>query len=102
MDKFSIEKQHRLNEINAMLEIPAVLNGIHAGLVELARAKRIHPHWPGTVSGQIGIMMEEAGEVQRAANRFAFRNGPVEDVETELIQTLAMCLRCLENLERAV
>ena len=44
------------------------------------------------------IMAEEAGEAIRAANNLCYHGGSIEDLQTELAQTGAMCLRCLATL----
>lgn len=49
---------------------------------ELDRAKKKHPDFPRSIVGMVSIMAEEAGEA----------------IRTELIQTAAMCIRCLENI----
>lgn len=65
---------------------------------ELARAKALHPNWPGDLIHQAAIMAEEAGEAVRAALNVTYHGGRVEDVRTELVQTAAMCLRMLEAM----
>lgn len=48
----------------------------------------------------VAIMAEEAGEAIREANRIEDDgNGDLAALRTELIQTAAMCVRCLENLK---
>lgn len=68
---------------------------------ELERAKELHPDFPESIVGMVAIMAEEAGEAIREANRIEDDGtGDVEALRTELIQTAAMCVRCLERLER--
>ena len=67
-------------------------------LVELSKAERKHPDWPPDLLHQISVMSEEAGEVVRAANQFYWEGGDLAAVRKELIQTAAMCFRCLINL----
>lgn len=68
---------------------------------ELERAKRIHPDFPSGYVRMTAIMGEEAGEAVREANRLADHEdgASVDALKTELIQTAAMCVRCLEALE---
>ena len=67
---------------------------------ELDRAKKKHPDFPRSIVGMVSIMAEEAGEAIREANRIEDdKNGDLNALRTELIQTAAMCVRCLENLK---
>lgn len=67
---------------------------------ELERAKELHPDFPESIVRMVAIMAEEAGEAIREANRIEDDgNGDVEALRIELIQTAAMCVRCLEGLE---
>ena len=68
-------------------------------LTELGKAKTKHPEYPECMFRQVSIMNEEAGEVTKAVLHFHYENGSIEDVKKELIQTAAMCLRMLENLQ---
>lgn len=67
---------------------------------ELKRAKELHPDFPESIVRMVAIMAEEAGEAIREANRIEDDgNGDVEALRTELVQTAAMCVRCLEQVE---
>jgi hypothetical protein len=66
---------------------------------ELARAKELHPDYPKDLIYQLAIMLEEAGEAMRAGLQFMQEGGKIDEVEKELIQTSAMCIRCLEGLD---
>ena len=66
---------------------------------ELARAKCIHPRFPAiSVISMVAIMAEEAGEAIKAANDVIYKGESTSNLKSELIQTGAMVLRCLENL----
>ena len=67
---------------------------------ELERAKKLHPNYPTDIFKQLAIMQEEAGEVTKAVYDNWAKGTPIEDVETELIQTAAMCVRMLESINR--
>lgn len=69
-------------------------------LDELCRAETKYPDWPTDLIHQVAIMQEESGEAIRAALNHVYHGEPIEDVRAELVQTAAMCLRCLKNLER--
>lgn len=69
-------------------------------LNELERAESKHPEFPTDIIHMLAIMSEEAGEAVRAGLIYAYEGGEIEDVELELLQTAAMCLRVLKNLKR--
>jgi NTP pyrophosphatase (non-canonical NTP hydrolase) len=66
---------------------------------ELEKAETKHPDWPCDILHQIAIVNEESGEATRAALHFEYEGGELDDVEAELIQTAAMCVRMLKNIE---
>ena len=67
---------------------------------EMSRAEKVYPDWPKDMVYQASIMNEEAGEVVQAVNNFVMHNkGSIKDIHDELIQTGAMVLRCLKNLD---
>jgi hypothetical protein len=66
---------------------------------ELEKAEVKHPDWPCDILHQIAIVNEESGEATRAALHFEYEGGKLDDVENELIQTAAMCIRMLVNIE---
>ena len=73
---------------------------IRSIISELSRAEKVYPDWPTDMVYQASIMNEEAGEVVQAVNNFVMHNsGSIKDIHDELIQTGAMVLRCLKNLD---
>lgn len=67
-------------------------------LDELLRAETKYPDWPTDLIHQVAIMQEESGEAIRAALNHVYHGEPLADVRAELVQTAAMCLRCLKNM----
>lgn len=65
---------------------------------ELQRAKKKHPDFPTDMFRQLAIMNEEAGEVTKAVLHYHYEGGSKKDIEEELMQTAAMCMRMLEQL----
>jgi hypothetical protein len=65
---------------------------------ELERATIKHPRWPDDKIHAVSIMNEEAGESIRAALNHVYAGEDIEELRNELIQTGAMCIRCLINL----
>lgn len=66
---------------------------------ELKRAKQIYPEWPDDLIHQVSIMNEESGEAIRAALNHVYHGDDIEEVKKELIQTAAMCIRCIEWID---
>jgi hypothetical protein len=76
-------------------------NVVHAVLQELDRASELHPHWPADAIHAAAIVAEEAGELVQAANDWTYENGLLKSpMRIEAIQTGAMALRFLINLDR--
>lgn len=73
-----------------------ILLGIHR---ELRKAEKKHPDWSNhDLFHQVVIMHEEAGEVAKAAIDFHNGTGTIHEFKEELMQTAAMCMRILKNL----
>jgi hypothetical protein len=75
-----------------------IINNI---LVKLQEAEEKHPTFPVDTIHQVSIMNEEAGEAIRAALQYVYEKGSIKALELELMQTAAMCIRVLENLQRS-
>ena len=67
---------------------------------ELKRAKELYPDFPKDIIHQVSIMNEEAGESIRAALNYYYHGDKISKVWEEVVQTAAMCLRVLENIEQ--
>jgi hypothetical protein len=80
----------KYNEIDVLTEI----------LYEVKRAEEKFPTWPTDIIHAVAIVNKESGEAIRAALQYKYENGTLEAIEKELIQTAAMCLRCLYNLPK--
>jgi NTP pyrophosphatase (non-canonical NTP hydrolase) len=66
---------------------------------ELKRAKEKHPNYPTDDFKRLAIIQEELGETFQAALQYHDEDGHYDKVRKELIQTAAMCMRMLENME---
>lgn len=82
-------------ELNSEIERLQKYQPIEA---ELNRAKKKHPIYPDDLFRQVAIINEEAGEVTKAVLHYHYENGAFENIEKELIQTAAMCMRMIERL----
>ena len=110
---FCIEKQMDKNDRDKMMKDPRVASAVDDLLVELALAEKLHPVWPIDPIHQVAIMAEEAGEavkvaimaeeageeVKEANDAVHKGTGVGQALRRELIQTGAMCIRCLINME---
>ena len=63
---------------------------------ERERAISLHK-WPGKMSHQIAVIIEESGEAVRAALNHVYANDPIEDVYKEAVEVAATAYRLLEN-----
>jgi hypothetical protein len=64
---------------------------------EIERAKALHPFWPSDLIHATAIIGEESGEAIRAALNHVYADAPIDEVEKEIIQTVATCFRALMN-----
>ena len=74
-------------------------------LTELESAERQHPIWPafghrGDHVRAVSKLAEETGEAVLAVNNYDEGKGTIEEIRKELIQTAAMAIRNLKNLDR--
>ena len=78
--------------------------------LELRSSKKNHPNYPDHVCGQAGIVVEEAGELMRAALDWKYgratevelQKNQIAALRDEAIQTAASAIRFLENLNYQV
>jgi NTP pyrophosphatase (non-canonical NTP hydrolase) len=68
---------------------------------ELDRAEALHPEYPESMYKRFAIMAEESGEVAKAILDWESYKSPGtwNHIREELIQTAAMCVRMLKNME---
>ncbi|HDL7463477.1 TPA: hypothetical protein PXN49_004130 [Yersinia enterocolitica] len=67
---------------------------------EAMRASEIHPKWPTDALHAVSILTEESGELMKAAIEYHYNNGDIEAVREEAVQTGAMALRVLMNIDK--
>ncbi|EPD1595128.1 hypothetical protein ACSIMU_000997 [Yersinia enterocolitica] len=67
---------------------------------EATRASKIHPKWPTDALHAVSILTEESGELMKAAIEYHYNNGDIEAVREEAVQTGAMALRVLMNIDK--
>ncbi|EKN5126403.1 hypothetical protein DYG66_02125 [Yersinia enterocolitica] len=67
---------------------------------EAMRASGIHPKWPTDALHAVSILTEESGELMKAAIEYHYNNGDIEAVREEAVQTGAMALRVLMNIDK--
>ena len=66
-------------------------------LLELERARRLHPAWPTDIVHAAALMTEEAGETLKEANNYYFghKGGTLASIRQETLETMATCVRLL-------
>lgn len=84
-----------------MLSNPKTIKAIDEIIHELAKAKAKYPEFPDDLIHAVSIMNEEAGESIRSALNHVYHGEDIECLKTELRQTGAMCIRCLEKLDNS-
>lgn len=74
--------------------------------MEVRKAKKAYPQWPDHIVSRAAIVSKEAGELLQAALESKYEKGKkgrnaeqqIEQMRKEAIQTAAMAIRFLENL----
>jgi hypothetical protein len=96
LENFSIwAHKHRMVALSPILrfdEITAMAKK------EVNRATTLFPDWPENQFEALSILSEEIGEVHKALIDLKHKSGPVEDVITETVQSIAMGYRFLFGL----
>ena len=71
-------------------------------LAELQRAEEKHPNWPTDPLHAVAVLGEEFGELTQAVLNVVYdpAKGSVNFVREEAIQTAAMAIRFLINMEK--
>lgn len=84
-----------------MMNDDRVVESVKQVLNELHRAEHLHPIWPSDPVRQVAILVEEVGEAVQVANDIVpgAHKLEMEMLRNELIQSGAMAIRCLINLE---
>ncbi len=67
---------------------------------ELERAERKFPNFPTDPIHAAAIVVEEAGELQKAALQLTYEAGISEDMLDEAVQVGAMALRFIFNFQK--
>lgn len=76
------------------------LKAINAIMEELRSARIQHTAWPHDIVHAVAIVAEEAGEALQAANNALHHGKHIQFVKNELVQTGAMVIRALVNLQK--
>ena len=73
----------------------------YVGMVfdELRRAERKFPGWSTDPIHAAAVLAEEVGELQKACLQWTYEGGSFEDITEEAVQSAAMALRFLFNME---
>ena len=80
---------------------PLVFDGLSVDvLAEIIRAQNKHPLWPNDPIHAVAIVVEGAGEAQRAALQATYEDGDLSAVRAGLVQTAATCYRAIAALDR--
>ncbi len=69
-------------------------------VAELLKAKAKFPRFPTDPVHAVAIMAEEAGEAVQASLLVNYESHSIERIKKEVIQTGAMCIRILNNIEK--
>lgn len=85
-------------EVKFNTDTPELATIVFQVLTELKRAKEIHPDWPTCNIKRTALVVEEAGEAIREANRIEEGLSFIGELKIELIQTASTAIRHLEVL----
>ena len=69
---------------------------------EVSRASELHPNWPIDPIHAMAVLGEEYGELNKALLQYTYephKNVTFDDIQEEAVQTAAMAIRFLVNLE---
>jgi NTP pyrophosphatase (non-canonical NTP hydrolase) len=95
-----LEQLKRLNS-DAFQETLEIQQSCFDIIKEYNKAKRGHPETDEFDINKMALVVnEEAGEVSKAVLQYQDEGGSKEEIKAELIQTAAMCLRMLLNLNK--
>jgi NTP pyrophosphatase (non-canonical NTP hydrolase) len=65
-------------------------------VTEYMEATKKFPWWPNDPFQGMSVVQEEVGEAFQALNDMVWKGKPIEDLEEELAQSAAMCIRMLQ------
>ena len=68
-------------------------------LAELDRAEQLHPVWPRNLIHAGMVVAEESGEMTKSILDHHEKKGSRQEIITEAVQTAAMAIRFLKNIE---
>jgi len=89
-----------MTEIKITTDSPEAASIIVEILMEVERAEKKHPTWPGCHVKQIAFVAEEAGELVRAGNQVDEGKGTFLEIKEEAIQVAATAIRLLKKLKQ--
>jgi len=89
-----------MTELNLRVTSPEIAAAIVSVLQEVNRAEKKHPVWTKDNVKRAAIVLEEAGEVIREANRLDEGVGCLKALRMEIIQTAATCFRMLNEMSK--
>ena len=72
---------------------------VNVAVDELKRAEIKHPDYPTDPVHAVAILAEEVGELQQACLQWTYEGGAFEHVIKEAVQSAAVALRFLVNME---
>ncbi len=64
---------------------------------EVARARKVNGRLPSDLIYRAAIVIEEAGELIKAALKLRYEGGSIEQIREEALHTAATCVRLLEE-----